>query len=73
MNTKDIIEIAKKHLEDKKISFVNPGFIGRVEGELVEVVFLVPDTLDPNAVVDPPDVRIWVNVKSKSSTLIHQM
>lgn len=73
MNIKEVIEIAEKYLNDKKILFVKPGFVDRVEGELMEVVFLVPDALDPNTVVDPPDIRLWVNLKSKTATLVHQM
>lgn len=73
MNTTEIIELAEKYLENRKIPFVSPGVIGRVEGELVEVVFLIPEALDPNIVVDPPDVCVWVNVNSKLAELVEQM
>ncbi len=73
MNTTEIIGLAEKYLENRKILFVRPGTIGRVEGELVEVVFLIPEALDPNVVVDPPDVCVWVNIKSKQAELVEQM
>lgn len=73
MNTAEIIKLAEKYLEARRISFVRPGTIGRVEGELVEVVFLIPEAMDPNVVVDPPDVCVWVNVRSKATELVAQM
>jgi hypothetical protein len=73
MNNSEIIELAEKYLEGRRISFVRPGTIGRVNGELVEVVFLIPEALDPNLVVDPPDVGVWVNIKSKFTELVDQM
>ncbi len=73
MNTQEIVDIAEKYLSDLEIAFIRPGELGRVDGELVEVIFVVPDALDPNVVIDPPDVRVWVNIKSKTSKLVEQM
>lgn len=73
MNTKEVIDLAKKYLEDNKIPFVQPGTIGMTESERVEVIFLMPEALNPNMVVDPPDNRVWVNTKTKEVTWIYQM
>ena len=43
-------------------------------GQKVEVIFPVAETLDPNvAVIDPPDVRVWVDQLSGEVELADQM
>ncbi len=65
MSDTDYITIAAEFLSQQDIGFVQPGEIGRKEDLKVEVIFLVLETLDPNvAVVDPPDIRVWVNTKN---------
>ena len=74
MNEKLIIERAEQYLCEKGIAFVRPGNIVRVTNDNVEVVFLVPEALDKNvAVVDPPDVRVNINVNTKEIFLTPQM
>jgi len=73
MNENNLIERANDYLDKKEIGHVCPGKIGRLKGSLVEVIFLVPEALDPNAVVDPPDVRVWVDENSMEVELIPQM
>ena len=74
MNKSDIINIARQYLVSKNIGFVEPGELDRLDGHKQEVVFLEPLVLDPNvAVVDPGDVRVWVNTQTKQATLVDQM
>lgn len=70
----ELISTAAEFLRSQEIGFVEPGKIGRKDDVKVEVIFPVPETLDPNvAIVDPPDVRVWVHTGSKEVRLIHQM
>lgn len=70
----DIIKRAEEFLTSRDIGFVQAGIVGRKSNEKVEVIFPVPETLDPNvAVVEPPDVRVWVSAESGEVELIHQM
>ncbi len=74
MNEIALIIEAEKFLYNEKISFVKPGKIGVVENDRVEVVFMIPEALDPDvAVVDPPDVRVWVYTKTGKVEWIYQM
>jgi hypothetical protein len=47
--------------------------LGERKDNQVEVIFLVPEALDPNIVIDPPDVRVWVNISNGEVELIYQM
>ena len=74
MSEVDFLKKAEEFLEDHDIGFVRPGQLGRRQDHKVEVIFKVPETLDPNvAIVDPSDVRVWVSTESDSVELIHQM
>lgn len=73
MNAEEIIQIAENYFKNREMAFVKPGTIERIQGEMVEVAFLVPEALDPNCVIDPPDNRVWVNIKTKEVTWIEQM
>jgi len=74
MNKKIIIEKAEQFLSDREISFVRPGKINPKSEENIEVVFLVPEAVDEAvAVVDPPDVRVNINLKSGETYLVEQM
>lgn len=73
MNESEIIELAEKYLVDTEISFVRPGRIGNRMNESFEIIFLVPEALEPDAVIDPPDVRVKVNLTTKDVSLVEQM
>ena len=74
MNEKVIIEKAEQFLRDLEVSFVSPGKVNPKTEENIEVVFLVPEALDEAvAVVDPPDVRVNINLKSGEISLVEQM
>ncbi len=64
---------AEVFLKNKHIPYVKPGKIGECRQDKVEVVFLVPEALDPNLVIDPPDIRLWVNRQSGAVEWILQM
>ena len=74
MNKAAIINIAKQYLVNKNIDFVEPGKLGRLDDHKQEVVFLDPLVLNSKvAVVEPGDVRVWVNTQTKQATLVEQM
>lgn len=73
MNDMLLISQVERFLESKGIKYVGPGMIGRRDNGMVEVIFTIPEALDPNVVVDPPDVRVWVNIDSGKIKIIPQM
>lgn len=73
MNTTKLISYAEDFLNKHKADFVRPGKIGRIDNRRVEVIFLVPLALNPNVVIDPPDIRLWVNIDSGEIEIIEQM
>lgn len=74
MNDEKCLELAASFLSERRIGYVVPGRIGRREEDRVEAIFPVPETLDPTiAVVDPSDVRVWVNLRDNFAELIPQM
>ena len=74
MNDSKYFELAASFLSGRNIGYVLPGRLGRKEGDRVEVIFPVPETLDPNvAVIDPSDVRVWVSLSRNAVELIQQM
>lgn len=73
MDNNEILKRAEKFLDKKHIEYVKPGQIGIQDNHRVEVIFLVPDALNPDVVVDPPDVRLWVNIHNGTIDLIPQM
>ena len=74
MTEADCIKIAQQYLLSRDIGYLPSGKVGRKEGDRWEIIFPVPESIDPNvAVVDPPDVRVWVNLSKGIGELIHQM
>ena len=74
MNKDEILKLAEQYMKNRRVNIVLPGEIGETNGDKVEVIFLDPDTLDPNvAIVIPEDIRVWVDTKTKEVTLIYQM
>jgi hypothetical protein len=74
MTEAQCLEAAEQYLRSRNIGYLSPGKIGRKEAGRWEVIFPVPETIDPNvAVVDPPDVRVWVDSAADRVELIHQM
>lgn len=74
MTKKEIINLARYFLLEKEIHFLDPGQLGRKEEKRQEVIFQHPQALDPKvAIIDPPDIRVWVSTDKKTVTLIYQM
>ncbi len=73
MSSNEILSLAEKYLIAKKIEYVIPGKLGKYIGDQVEVIFLHPEALNPDVVVDPPDTRVLVNTKTKEVNLVWQM
>lgn len=73
MNDMRILNKAEQYLEKMNIEVVSPGEIGERTETQVEVIFIVPLALRPDVVIDPPDVRVWVNKFTGEVTLIYQM
>ena len=73
METKDAIELAAAFLIGKRIRFVEPVKVFAIDAVFLEVIFTVPEALDPNVVIDPPDIRVLVDSVSKKVALVPQM
>jgi len=74
MTEEECLRIAEDYLSSRAIEHMRPGRIQRKETARWEAVFLVPETSDPSvAVVDPPDVRVWVTLLNSEVEWIHQM
>jgi len=69
----DIVDKARELLNRENVLFIGPGKIGRRQPERTEVVFLIPEAMDPNVVVDPEDVRVWVSNVTGDAEIILQM
>jgi hypothetical protein len=74
MTEDQCLKIAEDYLSSHAIEHVRPGQIGSKEQDRWEAIFLIPAALSPAvAVVDPPDVRVWVTVSNGQVEWIHQM
>ncbi|MCC7706013.1 hypothetical protein IGS59_27595 [Janthinobacterium sp. GW460P] len=73
--TEDLcLRIAEKYLSSNAIEYILPGRIGSKEPSRWEAIYVVPAETDPTvAVVDPPDVRVWVTLLDGQVEWIHQM
>ena len=75
MTDQQAIDIAEAYLRQRGVEFVLPGTVRRrpsLPGQ-IEVAFLVPEALDPNVVVDPPDERVRVDEDTGAAELVFQM
>ena len=75
MTYEQAIAAAEMFLRDRGIEFVTPGTLHTpfASADRAEIAFLVPDALNPNAVVDPPDVRVIVDKRTESVEPVLQM
>lgn len=73
MNETEIIQIAETFLAACAVKFVKPGNVSQRGWDTAEVSFMIPEALDPNAVVDPPDVKVLVYLKDRHCELVPQM
>jgi hypothetical protein len=73
MKNEKEIQMATNFLLAKRVDFSEPIYAIAIDGDTVEVVFTAPGALDPNLVVDPPDVRVRVGVLTQSVELVNAM
>lgn len=73
MTEEECLRIAEDYLSLRAIEYMQPGRIRRKEDARWEAVFLIPEANDPSVVVDPPDVRVWVTLRSGEVEWIYQM
>lgn len=73
MNEIDIIQTAETFLATRAVKFVKPGSLLWRTINTAEVSFMLPEALDPSAVVDPPDVRVLVHLGDGHCELVPQM
>jgi len=74
MTKNEIIEFAEMYLNNRGLkNYVKPGRLGKSEDNKIEVMFLKPEALDPAVVIDPPDIRVFVNTTTKEVTWIYQI
>ncbi len=72
-NNSKIVEAAKTYLYERDIENVEPAEFGRTKTSKQEVIFMHPLAIGPGVVMDPPDVRVWVNIDTYEVEFIHQM
>jgi hypothetical protein len=70
---KKVIQMAANFLFERSIRFIEPIDVTTNDGEAFEVVFTVAQALDSDVVVDPPDIRVRVNVHTQRVELVFQM
>ena len=74
MSNQWVIDLAENYLIQKGIDFVRPGKTSPLENGYCEVTFFVPEYFDDAvAVIDPPDVRILINIESREVKFVPQM
>jgi hypothetical protein len=73
MDADEAIKLAAQYLADKNIGFSEPVHVIAAKGPALEVVFTAPGALDPNLVVDPPDIRVLVRTDSSQIDLVLEM
>jgi hypothetical protein len=73
MDTDQAIQMAAEFLRARRIRFVEPGIAVPKDDVFLEVIFVLPEALDPEFVVDPPDTRVRINLETGSAELVQQM
>lgn len=73
MDSKKEIQAAINFLVEKHVEFSEPIHAISIDARTVEVVFTAPGALDPNLVVDPPEVRVRVDVETQLAELVPDM
>lgn len=74
MTDNECIALAEQYLSSTDIGYLLPGQVIRTGENSVQVVFAALGTEDPAvAVVDPPDVRVNLNIFDGTADLVYQM
>lgn len=67
------LKMSEDLLNKLQVNFVSPGEIGEENEKYIEVIFIKPEALDPNVVIDPPDFRVLINKETLEVSLMEQM
>jgi hypothetical protein len=73
MKDDELLRLAAAYLKEKRVGFVGPGRVVRLEPEHALISFPVPESLDPMAICDPPDVRVLVRLDDGTVSTVLQM
>jgi len=73
MDSDRAIQLAASYLQRKRIGFSKPVRAVRIDSATIEVIFTALGALNPNVVVDPPDVRVRVSIDTQETELVPQM
>lgn len=74
MNDTDVKTEVESFLRERHVGFVASTFsLTHVGCGRVEVSYAVPETLIPGAVVDPPDIRVSIDLQTGLIEWITQM
>jgi hypothetical protein len=73
MDSKRAIARASEFLISKRVRFEGPITVMRIDSANIEVVFTALGALDPNLVVDPPDIKVRINTETEKVELIPDM
>lgn len=73
MNHDHYLKISENLLSNLNVNYVSPGEVGEENEKYIELVFIKPEALDPNVVIDPPDFRVLVNKETLEVKLMEQM
>ncbi|GKX52714.1 hypothetical protein SOASR029_30230 [Budvicia aquatica] len=73
MNNIELINKAESFLRKRGISFIHSPILKIIDDDIVEMIFTVPDALNPNVVIDPDNVRVRINITTGSTKFVEQM
>lgn len=73
MDVEKAISIADDFLNKKRIGHCEPITVAHTPEGDFEITFTVPEALQPDVVVDPPDVRVLVHAITLEAELLPDM
>ncbi|WP_157572482.1 hypothetical protein [Nevskia soli] len=73
MDSKEAIGVASTFLDGRGIGYCEPIKVFPKGEEGFVVILTVPEALDPNVVVDPPEVRVLVSIIGRKAELLPDM
>jgi hypothetical protein len=73
MKIEEAIFIADAFLNKRRIGHCEPITVAQTAEGDVEITFTVPEALQPDVVVDPPEVRVLVSADTLEAELLPDM
>jgi hypothetical protein len=73
METDLALSIAEAFLSKRRIGYCEPVRVQETAQGDMEVIFTVPEALQPGMVVDPPEVRVLVRANKWEAELLPDM